>query len=438
MRVIWIIFSVLVVTTVSARWDAGDLKHVDSFNFSFTDGYVSTIWGAVHSQPRSIKGVKGARVYKLKTDQFKSGNILLSGYLDRDKQGRLLKRPLVAIIPGIFSNHDDSTCLRTLNQISKLNFHVFCLPNPWSKVYIQAQPADGTLPGKLKEEAIIEHNIVKTLVADLQSKQQVTDVHLMGFSYGAFVAGVVKSLDEASAKPIFTGLTTLLSPPVRIFRSMTRLDALFAQEQERYKKTSSLQIYAMVSNYLTAYKDSDLSPNTIKHAPMVVGFQAFHRNLIKTLKLLNQVVRKGTGIKAQTINQGEVLTEVEDGLNSGSNTFMSNIGPMSIPVGPSSRKEMLDYRFEDYINHNYSKSEIDEYKKDMGNLLYWVGTNKDHRVRIMSAKDDFLNEAADWEELRQFSERSPNANLFVNLYEGGHMGYMSTKWFAKLLDVSHR
>ena len=438
MRIYAVVLSFLVLGTVMARWDAGDLKHVGTFNFPFADGYVSTVWGAVHSEPRMVQDVKGAKVYQLKTDQFKAGKVLVSGYFDRDYKGSIQKRPVVFVIPGIFSNHDDSTCLRTLKQVSKLDFHVFCLPNPWSKVFIQARPANGLLPGKLYEEALIEYNLIKTLLVDLQAKQQVSTVHLMGFSYGAFLAAIVKSLDESSAQPLISGQTTILSPPVRMFRSMGRLDKLFDAEKERYQNTTNLQIYAVISNYLMSGQDSDLSPNSKRLAPTIVGFQAFHRNLIKSLKLLEEVKRQ-SHVKSRDVDVGgEVLLEVEGGLSEGSNIFMSGIGPNLIPVDTSRAKEMLDYRFAHYISSHYSNNEIDEYKQTKGDLMYWIGKNKDQRLRIMSAHDDFLNIDEDWEDLSRFLSRTHrDQSILVKLSEGGHMGYMSTAWFADLLKVSH-
>ncbi len=65
-------------------------------------------------------------------------------------------------------------------------------------------------------------------------------------------------------------------------------------------------------------------------------------------------------------------------------------------------------------------------------LRFWIRSNRNQgQLRILTSCDDFLNDCSDWKALQD--EQLLSTEALMILKQGGHLGYLGSRWFKKFI-----
>ena len=134
--------------------------------------------------------------------------------------------PLIFLIAGTGSGYDSPRLDYLKRLFWQAGMHVIVLSSPTNHDFIAAASRSG-LPGLGEEDARDLHSAMSLAAehARNEKKLQITEYRLAGFSLGALNAAFVAHLDESLPHFHFSR-TLLLNPPVDLYASIQRLDAL--------------------------------------------------------------------------------------------------------------------------------------------------------------------------------------------------------------------
>lgn len=392
-----LLFALLAVLASSetsfAQWSADAINASHYFEEPFPNPYVASIVTSCHSPDLNPSDIQGIEKVSFVAPGFTSGG--LRSYLSfrRDSSGHLLRAPLMVILPGIFTSRNDGTALAALQTFSDRGFHVLLFPNPWSKSYLVDGPI--AAPGDVTEEAKIVLTITRNYQAKLGSALGTTN--LIGWSYGAFLAGVTAALDveesqTAGLMPEFDGDVTLLNPPFDIFHSMLRLDDLM----DRFAGIQNLSLFGLLGvglQYCDAKVEGEIQDRFIQLAPGVVG-ASFRDDLVESMMIYNSKHHV-----EKIPNEAVAFTEWRAGFRF--------------------RKVMAEYEPATFAKYTPALRQLNTWVKRAAR----AGNN---RIRVLTTEDDFIN--------TQDQIGNLNSKLIV-LPHGGHLGYRGLRGFRNFIDI---
>jgi len=156
--------------------------------------------------------------------------------------------PLIFLIAGTGAPYNS-----TLNEYLKrlyygAGYNVVQISSPTSYDFMSAASRFAT-PGVTSEDAEDLYRVMQAVRAQ-QSKLQVTEYYLTGYSLGALDAAFVSKLDETRRSFNFKKVL-LINPPVNLYTSITNLDKLVQTEVKGI--TNSTTFYELVLQKLTRY-----------------------------------------------------------------------------------------------------------------------------------------------------------------------------------------
>jgi len=156
--------------------------------------------------------------------------------------------PLIFLIAGTGAPYNS-----TLNEFLKklyygAGYNVVQLSSPTSYDFMSAASRFAT-PGVTKEDAEDLYRVMQAVRAQ-QSKLQVTDYYLTGYSLGALDAAFVSQLDETKRSFNFKKVL-LINPPVNLYTSISNLDKLVQTEVKGINNSTTF--YELVLAKLTRY-----------------------------------------------------------------------------------------------------------------------------------------------------------------------------------------
>lgn len=134
--------------------------------------------------------------------------------------------PLVFLIAGTGSGYDSPRLDYLKRAFWHAGMHVIVLSSPTNHDFIAAASRSG-LPGLGQHDARDLHSAMSVAVEHAKNEKnlEITEYRLAGFSLGALNAAFVAHLDENLQQFNFSR-TLLLNPPVDLYASIQRLDAL--------------------------------------------------------------------------------------------------------------------------------------------------------------------------------------------------------------------
>src|SRR5690554_6837104 len=134
--------------------------------------------------------------------------------------------PLVFLIAGTGTGYDSPRLDYLKRAFWQAGMHVIVLSSPTNHDFIAAASHSG-LPGLGLSDARDLHTAMSIAAEHARNKKglEITEYRLAGFSLGALNAAFVAHLDEELQQFDFTR-TLLLNPPVDLYASINRLDAL--------------------------------------------------------------------------------------------------------------------------------------------------------------------------------------------------------------------
>lgn len=134
------------------------------------------------------------------------------------------RAPLVFLIAGTGAGHDSPLNV-TLQQIFfAAGFHVLSLSSPTHPNFI-VTASTTSVPGLIKDDASDLYRAMQLAYERVEDRIEVSSFNLSGYSLGGWQAAYVAELD--SREKVFNFQRTLMiNPPVNLFDSLLRVDAL--------------------------------------------------------------------------------------------------------------------------------------------------------------------------------------------------------------------
>ncbi|SFQ69246.1 hypothetical protein SAMN05216578_102183 [Halopseudomonas formosensis] len=168
--------------------------------------------------------------------------------------------PLVFLIAGTGSGYDSPRLDYLKRAFWNAGMHVIIMSSPTNHDFIAAASRSG-LPGLGKDDARDLHSAMSLAVEHARSEKEleITDYRLAGFSLGALNAAFVAHLDQDLQQFNFSR-TLLLNPPVDLYASIHRLDALARTQIDGVSSADSFyeHIFQKLARYFEASGGTDI------------------------------------------------------------------------------------------------------------------------------------------------------------------------------------
>ena len=357
---------------------------------AFEDPYIYSVWGSRRNlvfkeNPGNVK--RG----KVTSEHFYKGELIYRFGKARKVKG---KAPLMIYLPGIFSRLISVQNNRMLKTFRKEGLHTLVFPNPLATDFIKQGPKYQA--GNPLVEAEVIYQAIRDLVAKFNQDEILNgEIHLAGVSYGGFLSAVIAGLDASHEKPIITGNVTVISPPYNFLASMKRLDELAESTEEEYASSGLLRVLKRSLAIFGLDGRGEVNEDHLWDSRGIVAHFVFKEGFIKALRRYNKFN-----------NQLNI---------------------------PRKRKEYEKWYNEMTFSGYYKKYAFDSYQEldsAKGVIDYWMdlyNRNTGKFVRVVTAKDDFLNDESgrDWDRY--------SLDQVVVLENGGHFGFRKEEWFDKFL-----
>lgn len=308
-------------------------------------------------------------------------------------------RPLVVLINPLFSTFMLRQMQAVANYFIQNGAHVLEFENTWTKGFAKNKNYP-FIPGDMWNEARMQLEILNSFTNNkLGGTEHISQVVLIGASYGSFLAAAMKAYDTQSDQPLIQGPTLLLSPPHDIFNSMRNLDR---QHQEVLAEKNFRRCF-LPHNFLgllergflvKEFNQKPMEENCAKRFLVQFGFFG---QLKRIVKMLNKT--KHLHLSREKINH---------------------------------------ITFESYAQDIAKLKPTTEFPHEETNIGYWMNISKQSgydRFVVVTTVDDNINEGLHFADNRYYD--FTNTNTIV-LPTGGHLGYTGvmlsdSTWMQELL-----
>jgi hypothetical protein len=359
MKVFYFLFllnSFLISLPASALWEKWE-KNGSLYKKEFSDPSFSTLWGGLR---RALHWPKHkGRMTHLLPKGFKE-KIPVYIYATESKND------LYIFYLGVFGKPDGKTGPHAIDSLEKLGGHVIVIPNILADTYINARPDSGLQD--LEQERDFQTNLFDEVVNQV-GKEKISKIHVLAESLGTFQALQVKRKFDS---------LKILAPPLYLDRSIKRFDDLILRQSKVLQNCTIWWKWPYM-----AYK--------IKSGPLPVELSNEDKSCFGSWVIADGFVMsiKKTADKIKIKKSGDKIPE-------NFTQFVEIILP-----GFASPLKNKDER----LSLNY--------------LLKRIETPIE-KIEIISAKDDFLNELSEWDELKK-NYPSLRKNIYLFSW-GGHSG----------------
>lgn len=168
--------------------------------------------------------------------------------------------PLVFLIAGSGSGYDSARLDYLKALYWQAGMHVIVMSSPTNFDFIAAASTSG-LPGLGHRDARDLHTAMSLALEHARNETalEATEFRMVGFSLGAMNAAFVSELDEHLGQFDFTRVL-LLNPPINLYDSVRRLDALSHTRVPGVDSTESFyeHIFEKLSRYFALRGDTDI------------------------------------------------------------------------------------------------------------------------------------------------------------------------------------
>jgi predicted alpha/beta-fold hydrolase len=307
-------------------------------------------------------------------------------------------RPLVVILNGTMSKAQNLYADELERIFIRAGYHVMTFDSFFSKRFLlQTQLA---APGNLKAEAELSGKIIAAFLKQSDLREKVTDIAVVGMSYGGGVALQMALLDKAHELPFTLARIQAYSVPTSFKTAMHLLDEYEAQP---YSYDTILPIVMKAYHSNEALPD-DTTPEMLEKC---IG-RSFRLDLPETVEAVDRLyinrIKKARTYVLNTNYLGDPNAENMD---------------REAEAQSVSFKELFEYWLMPYWQATSSISGSD--LMDFGELSKIV-PQLDDKVQIIIARNDPLNAPGSVDALEKIQTR---AKLTV-LPSGGHLGFLYT------------
>ncbi len=392
--IIFLLVTSFLSLPVLAKWDR-QTRAVESLyenpynpdNAKLGLGYFPTVYALIVAGKKS----SGLRAINLgKEVSFDSPRFLKKStyFLSQRKH----KAPLAILVPNLMQDH--KSMLYLVNLFAKKGFHVLSLPTALSMSYLKQKPVHPL--GDLKSEALNHLESIDRAIGELSDRNLLDydDTQIIGISYGALLALMIKNLDSINDRHI--DQATVICPPSSLSFAAKQFDKLF----EENKRVGAVQL---ISKYLStkakikrAQQVKDVSEG-VKRDYLVLASNRLSSKIKKTGKQYK------SNFAPKTLDKWLKWDKKTKNINA-----------------PGTFEELFSYAKKLNPNQSFKDASVRE-----NSLLYWYRQEQKTnpgQVRVLSSTNDDLVEGRNY--WRQFSSQD-----VMLLNGGGHCGFAGTDWF---------
>jgi hypothetical protein len=307
---------------------------------------------------------------------------------------------VVFVTPTTFGNGEDGATLSVVKVFLRRGYHVVTLPSPMSLDWINSRTKTAALD--LSSEADVAYRSMRAMISAI-GRARISTTHLVGESYGSFLAAVVAAKDAMSRDPLFdsdTSSVTMISPPLSFPKAFKKIDGYADDSQAHWDaKYEGKTSVGAILDIVLAKRAISFSAETIQDSMTIFAHKGFKEEAARSVIRFSEV----WGL---------------EGVN---------------PEGLSKREWVNRLRLKDALGRISSQGAAflaDPVRSDIG---YWLAlaarSGSKAAIRLVAAKDDPLNDLADWHGNPHF-DLSGHATLLQN---GGHYGFVPMKSFDAFL-----
>jgi hypothetical protein len=390
------LINITLMPRASAAWSSAEREKALGFDRAtrrYHDGSAATVWAAVR---RKIRVTFQSRLPEVLLDsQSFEARKLPVALLWQENKSQKVRAPLAVVLPGVFGTIRDPVARTIVPYLVDSGYHVLVLNNSWSDMYQQYQPKSP--PGSIEEEAEIILQMIRR-VREQVGPNVMGSIHLVGVSYGGFLAHAVLAKDLNSGLPLIDGQLLALSPPVDFPYAVAQMDQGIARALVLASRCSGLSLLRDLFSY--AWFDADEKTYAATHeCADFILFGDFAEKLKTTIGAIQENPK-----------------------------WKSVFGELAPHQSLSFESFVRKVNFLDEAPHVPVQAPSAILEHWLSQLPECV---REEKIRIFSAEDDFVNRPSAWRDL-VLNRAIPPESLLVTKW-GGHFGYTPRSEFEEIL-----
>jgi pimeloyl-ACP methyl ester carboxylesterase len=304
-----------------------------------------------------------------------------------DKDGIIVKAPIVFIIPGSFAEIEDDQAMNMLNLLNNQGMHAVIFPHPWSPTIVQARI--NYLPGDLEKESSLMVEMINFVSKNYGAYITPDQVSLMGISSGATLALALAAKNQRKELAIKFNKIVLMAPPIDLAHSISVVDQMYADVDSLARSINVVSLYKGYKGICWSYEQEDYKlvpqyPYYLKLTKVILAYYAFVREFQKMMNNLDAY-----DDFSQTSSYDGFITE---------KLFRF---PTKFSIGKNYQR-LFPQTYQDIKNRT-------------GKLSYWLP--QVDNVTIVASENDPINDGISWDGVQGL------ANKFILVKNGGHFGF---------------
>lgn len=286
----------------------GGPAHAEDFNYPEGNAFLATIAGTPRLMAAPVPDEADVRQTDLAVTVIPERNLppVLARYsqLHYRLAWQNEPAPLIFLIAGTGSGYDSPNLNYLKRVFWQAGMHVIVLSSPTNHDFIAAASRSG-LPGLGLSDARDLHTAMSIAAEHARDSKNlaITEYRLAGFSLGALNAAFVAHLDQDLQQFDFTR-TLLLNPPVNLYASVRRLDALSRTQVDGVSSGNSFyeHIFQKLARHFESgvtdiesslFADIQRSDNALTDPELAMLIGAVFRFAAADLNFMADVITKG-------------------------------------------------------------------------------------------------------------------------------------------------
>jgi len=364
------------------------------FDFAYSDGLYATVTLLKRIEKPPIEGGESIRLQGVPGFQKE---VHVRALWQTEGKNLIKPAPLAVPLLGIAGRNKDDLARLWQALLFETGCHVMTVDSSFSYDFNKISGLG--VVGNVAAEAEALGKLIEAFLNTPEARDKVTEVRLLGSSYGGNVALYLAKLKEEGKLHFPLGVVVALSPPVSLRATARILDDFYDQDFGSYKYNPAKLIKLRDTPVVSPGERVPFQPRLMRAG---IGY-AFHNELQRVVKKNDRVYRLGLLDKYARV--GDKRGEARGW------TFTQFIEEMSYP----------------YWRQRGAVQSLDEFWS-MGALEKLIPAAPDN-VFIYVSQDDPLNDPADVAAL-QAHFKPP---LFNVLPGGGHLGFAKSEWMKKIV-----
>jgi len=408
---------------------------VDAYDFPFVDPLVATVVATPEANRVVLPKIEeGRQALPFRVRPLPDREVPPVFFFERfgAEFGLLAQQgpaPLVFVIAGTGGSWKADINWQLATLLWNAGNHVIALPNQTHANFVVNASTTG-VPGRLRDDAVDMHRLMRMALERVASRIEVTEVHLTGYSLGATLAAFVAKLDSerlaAGGDAFDFERVLLLNPSVSLFTSIQLVDDML----DRFVAADPNAIPEFLDRAFRAFSDIYVAGSPTDFAGDFVYriYTALEPDAVDVEKLI------GLSFRLSAVNlafAADVLTDSDFLVPAGTSLAATDRRLTDIYVGARTRS-FVDY-FEKLYQPFFQRTEPgltreqmieDASLRSIESYLASAG-----HVGFLGNEDDVILIPEDWAFLdRVFADRS-------TVYPtGGHCGnYMQRDVAARIV-----